>query len=139
MSKEKFIMCLNEDLAAELGTIIRYNYQASKCFGPEGIALRAMFAHEIEDETGHARFLSDMIVDLGGEPTTTPKHFEKPESLKAMLEMDVKMEEADVVSYMAHAEMAEKLGLVEAKLKLEEIAADEAGHARSLQRLVRGM
>lgn len=139
MTKNDFIKCLNEDLATELGTIIRYNYQASKCFGPGGVGLRAMFAHEMEDETGHARFLSDLIVDLGGEPTTTPKHFEKPEGIKAMLELDIKMEESDVASYMAHAEFAEKLGLVEVKMKLEEMAADEAGHARSLQRLVRGM
>lgn len=139
MTNREFIECLNKDLAAELGTIVRYNYQASKCFGPGGAGLRAMFIHEIEDETGHARFLSDVIVDLGGEPTTTPRPFEKPEGVKAMLELDIRMEESDVASYMAHAALAEKLGLVEMKIKLEEIAADEAGHARALQRLVRGL
>ena len=139
MSKEALIEGLNEDLAAELGTIIRYNYQASQCFGPGGAALRHMFEAEIRDEIGHARFLSDMIADLGGEPTTQPKQFDKPKGLKAMLELDIKMEEADVQSYMKHAELADKLGLVELKIKLEEIAAEEAGHARSLGRLVKGL
>ncbi|MFP4144556.1 MAG: ferritin-like domain-containing protein [Phycisphaeraceae bacterium] len=139
MTKEQLIDALNEDLAGELGTIIRYNYQASKCFGPAGAGLRAMFEHEIEDETGHARFLSDVIVDLGGEPTTTPKPFEKPEGIKAMLELDIQIEQQDVESYMKHAAMAEELGFVELQMKLEEIAADEAGHARSLQRIVRGL
>jgi bacterioferritin len=139
MSKEELIQGLNEDLGAELGTIIRYNYQASQCVGPAGIELREMFEDEIKDETGHARFLSDAVADLGGEPTTAPKSFEKPRDVKAMLELDVRMEQDDVANYMRHAAMAEQLGLIELKLKLEEIAADEAGHARALQRLVRGM
>jgi bacterioferritin len=138
-STQELIDGLNEDLAAELGTIIRYNYQASKCFGPAGVRLRDMFEHEIEDETGHARFLSDVIADLGGEPTTTPKSFEKPDGVTAMLELDLDMEQADVQSYIKHAAMADELGLVELKLKLEDMAADEAGHARALQRLMRGM
>jgi bacterioferritin len=139
MSKQQLIDGLNEDLAAELGTIIRYNYQAAQCFGPAGIELREMFEDEIKDETGHARFLTDMIVDLGGEPTTTPKDFDKPQGLKAMLELDIEMEQQDVADYMKHAELAEQLGMVELKTKLEEMAADEAGHARSLQRLVKGL
>lgn len=139
MTQKQFIEGLNEDLAAELGTIIRYNYQASQCFGPSSSGLRQMFETEMQDEAGHARFLSDVIVDLGGEPTTTPKPFDKPKGVKAMLELDIAMEEQDVANYMKHAAMAEKLGLVELKLKLEEIAADEAGHARSLKRLSQGI
>jgi bacterioferritin len=56
-----------------------------------------------------------------------------------MLELDHEIERSDVDSYVRHARMAEELGHVELKLKLEEMAADEAGHARQLQRLLRGM
>jgi hypothetical protein len=31
--------------------------------------------------------------DLAGEPTTTPSGFDKPDSLKAMLEVDLAMEQ----------------------------------------------
>ena len=55
--KDKLIENLNEDLAAELGTIIRYNYQASKVSGLEGMPLRELLRGEIEDELGHASFL----------------------------------------------------------------------------------
>jgi bacterioferritin len=96
VTREELIAGMNEDLAAELGTIIRYTYQASKSFGPLGIELRELFAEETVDELGHAAYLSDMIVDLGGEPTTAPKSFEKPESMKEMLELDVKHELQDV-------------------------------------------
>ena len=139
MSKEQLIEGLNEDLAAEWGTIIRYNYQAAKCFGLLGAELREMFSEEMEDELGHARFLTDVIVDLGGEPTTTPKEFPKPDGVKDMLELDLEMELQDVENYMAHATQADELGLVELKLKLEEMAADEAGHARELRRLIQGL
>jgi len=138
-TKEELIAGLNSDLATELGTVIRYTYQASKAFGLLGLELREMFDEERADELGHAAFLMDAIVDLGGEPTTTPKGFDKPLDLKAMLELDMAMELQDVKDYMAHAQMAEELGLVELKLKLEDIAADEDGHARMIRRLLKGM
>ncbi|MFN2189131.1 MAG: ferritin-like domain-containing protein [Candidatus Promineifilaceae bacterium] len=139
VTREELIAGMNEDLAAELGTIIRYTYQASKSFGPLGIELRELFAEETVDELGHAAYLSDMIVDLGGEPTTAPKSFEKPESMKEMLELDVKHELQDVDAYMKHAEMAGELGEVDIAMKLEEMAADEAGHARELRRILKGL
>lgn len=139
MTKQSFIEGLNEDLAAELGTIIRYNWQASKSFGPHGAEVRELFSKEIPDELGHASFLMDVIVDLGGEPTTKPAHFDKPESLKEMLKVDLDMELQDVENYTKRADQAEALGEVELKVRLEEMAADESEHARDLRRILRGM
>ncbi len=139
MTKEELIKGLNEDLAAELGTVIRYNYQAGKSFGVIGIELREMFEEEIKDELGHASFLTDIIIDLGGEPTTTPKEFEKPDTIKEMLELNIKMELEDVENYKKHAEWAEQLDMIELKMKLEDMAADEAGHAREMRRIVKGL
>jgi bacterioferritin len=107
--------------------------------GFAGFELREILEGEIADELGHAAFLMDVIVDLGGEPTTTPLQFDKPEGLKAMLELDLEMEKQDVENYRTHAALAEGLGMIELQMKLEEIAADEAGHARELRRLVRGL
>jgi bacterioferritin len=139
MSKEDLIQGLNEDLAAEWGTVIRYTYQAGKSFGVLGVELREMFEEEIQDEFGHAAFLTDVIIDLGGEPTTMPSEFAKPKGLKAMLELDLEMEQQDVENYIKHAQLAEDLGLVELQIKLEEMAADEAGHGRELRRIVKGL
>lgn len=139
MSKEALIRGLNEDLAAEWGTIMRYTYQAGKSFGLLGAELRELFQDEAQDELGHAAFLTDVIVDLGGEPTVTPKEFAKPADLKGMVELDLQMEMQDVENYVKHAKLAEELGEMELKMKLEEMAADEAGHARELRRLLKGM
>ena len=139
MNKDTLIQGLNQDLAAELGTVIRYTYQSAQCYGLQGVELRELLAKEALDELGHAAFLMDVIRDLGGEPTTTPKPFEKPDSLKGMLELNVKMEAEDVENYLAHSKLAEQLEMPELKMKLEEMAADEAGHGRELRRLVKGL
>lgn len=139
MTNDELIQGLNEDLAAEWGTVIRYTYQAGKSFGLVGAELREMFEEEIQDELGHARFLTDVIIDLGGEPTTTPRDFKKPEGIKAMLELDLEMELSDVENYTKRSEQAAELGHAELKVKLEEMAADEAGHARELRRLLKGL
>jgi bacterioferritin len=139
MNPDTLIQGLNEDLAAELGTVIRYTYQAAKCYGLLAAELRELLIREAQDELGHANYLMDVIQDLGGEPTTTPKPFAKPTDLKGMLELDVQMETEDVAHYLAHARLAEQLELPELKMKLEEMAADEAGHGRELRRLLKGL
>ena len=138
-TKQDLITGLNEDLAAEWGTIIRYTHQAAKSFGPMGAELRAMFLREVQDELGHATFLTDVIVDLGGEPTTMPKESPKAEGIRAMLELDLKMEQQDVENYKERARQAEALGEAELRVRLEEMAADEASHARELRRLLKGI
>ncbi len=135
--REEWIQGLNEDLSAELGTIIRYTYQAGKSTGWKGAELRGLLEKEIPDELRHAHFLTDVIADHGGEPTTKPKAFEKPGDLKGMLELDLDMETQDVKNYTRHARMAEELGDTELKVKLEEMAADESRHARDLRRILK--
>jgi bacterioferritin len=136
MSRATLIERLNEDLARELGTIIRYNYQAARVEGPVGSPLRQLLRDEAAEELSHAAFLTDAIVDLGGEPTTTPDTFEKPASITAMLEIDLAMEQTDVARYMAHSALAAMLGEIELELKLEELAAGELGHALAIQQLL---
>jgi bacterioferritin len=139
MTRDELIRGLNDDLSAEWGTIMRYTYQSSKAIGLRGAELREILEKEIPDELGHARYLTDVIADLGGEPSLQPKEFAKPADLKAIVEMDLKMEEGDVQNYAKHAHMAEELGLPELKVKLEEMAADEGKHARDLRRILRGL
>lgn len=138
-TKEDLIRGLNEDLAAEWGTIIRYTYQAAKSFGLMGMELRDFYAKEIQDELRHATYLNDVIVDLGGDPTTKPQEFKKQDDVRGMLEQDLEMEKQDVKNYTKHAKMAEEVGEIDLKLKLEEMAADEDNHAREIRRLLKGL
>jgi bacterioferritin len=139
MSKNALIQGLNDDLAGELGTIIRYTIQSSKVHGPHGVEVRELLLEEVQDELEHASFLADVIVDLGGEPTASPQPFESSESLREMLELNINMEEQDVANYMKRSHLAEEMNNIELKVRLEEMAADEARHARELRRLAKGM
>lgn len=134
--RQELIYGLNDRLSAELGTILRYTYHAGKAVGFTGVAVREMLMQEIQDELRHAMFLTDVLIDLGAEPTTVPQLFTKPGSLRGMLELDLEMELNQVEDYMAYSKMAETLGEVELTIKLQEMAADEAGHARELRRLL---
>jgi bacterioferritin len=130
---------LNDDLAAEWGTIMRYTFQSAKAVGLRGAELREILIKEIPDELGHARYLTDVISDMGGEPTMKPRDWERTTELKPMLEMDLKMELGDVENYTKHSKLAEQLGLTELKVRLEEMAADESRHARELSRILKGL
>ena len=71
-ARQDLIDGLNEDLAAEYQAVIMYRSYASLVSGPNRPELRAFFESEIPDELGHAAFLADKIVALGGAPTTRP-------------------------------------------------------------------
>lgn len=138
-ANDELLRGLNDDLAAEWGTIMRYTYQAAKAVGLRGMELREFLEKEIPDELGHARFLTDIITDLGGEPEMKAREWDRTTDLKPMLEMDLRLELGDVENYTKHAKLAEQLGLTELKVKLEEMAADESRHARDLNRILKGL
>jgi bacterioferritin len=130
---------LNEDLARKLGAVIRYNYQAAKAAGPDAAQLRRLFHYEAAEELGHAAFLAEAIVSLGGEPTTTPMEFDKPCCPRLTLEVDVLLERMDVKRYREHARLAGDLAEVELQARLEEIAAAGAVHAEAIERVLSGL
>ena len=136
---EELIQGLNEDLAAEWGTIMRYTFQSAKALGLRGAEFRQILDKDIPDELSHARYLTDVISDLGGEPAMEPRRWERVGELKPMVEQDLNMELQDVKNYTQHAKLAEILGLTELKVKLENMAADESRHARELNRILRGL
>jgi bacterioferritin len=130
---------LNEDLARKLGAVIRYNYQAAKAAGPSAPLLRRLFHGEAAEELGHAAFLAEAIVGLGGEPTTTPMEFDKPCCPRLMLEVGMLLERSDAERYRQHARLAGSLDEVELQARLEEIAAAEAVHVKAIEQVLTGL
>lgn len=130
---------LNRDLASELGAIIRCNYQASKAVGPQCENLRALLRSEVRDGLEHAAFLSETIVELGGEPTTLPADFDKPWSLRFMVEVDVALEQARLRRYEAHARLAGELGRPDLQARLESFASAESDRVRQLERTLESL
>jgi bacterioferritin len=134
---KKLIADLNEDLAGELGAVIQYTTYAAKATGPYRPQLVQFFLAEVPDEQGHALFLANKIVALGGEPTTTPRPVPAASSNLEMLEAVLVAERRAVADYTQRAEQAEDFGDKGLVVELEDMVRDESGHAEETERILR--
>ena len=92
MDKTKLVQQLNKDLANELTAIIQYITYSAQVTGPYRPQLSAFLLQEVADEQGHAQFLANKIVVLGGLPTTVPNAIPVVHSNKEILEEVLKAE-----------------------------------------------
>ena len=136
MASAELIKGLNHALNREVSTFLRYMLQGASIKGAEWEPARQMYLSEVTDEVGHAQYLADKIVMLGGTPKLDPDLSPPPTDVPTMLKNDIAEEQIDVKGYMELAELAEKDGLIDLKLKMEDQAADEAGHAEAMQRML---
>ncbi|PWU67784.1 ferritin-like domain-containing protein [Gracilibacillus dipsosauri] len=133
---QELIDGLNVDLANEYASTIMYTYHASVVSGLYRSLLKPFFEDEIDDEIGHALYLSDKIKTLGGTPTTTPAKVEQLTDVRAMLEATLKAETETIERYEKRKQQAEELGFTELVVKLDDMIADETGHKEETQRLL---
>ena len=137
MEKQTLIDHLNEDLAGELGAIIQYTTYAAKATGPYRPQLAAFFLAEVVDEQGHAQFLANKIVALGGEPTTTPRPVPPADTNREMLEAVLAAERQATQDYTQRAQEADAFGDKGLAVQLEDMVRDESGHSEETERILR--
>jgi bacterioferritin len=137
VDKETLIQALNKDLAAELQAVIMYTTYSAKVSGPWRPQLVQFMQGEITDELGHAQFLADKIVALGGEPTTEPVPVPKANTAREMLEAIVEAEKQAVAGYTERAKQAEEYGDKALVVQLEDMVRDEQGHMEETLKLLR--
>jgi bacterioferritin len=137
MDKQEIIKALNEDLAGELGAIIQYTTYAAKTTGPYRPQLSQFFLTEIPDEQGHAQYLANKIVALGGEPTTNARAVPAAKTNRDMVEAVLEAEKRAVADYTKRARQAEDFGDKGLVVALEDIVNDETGHKEETERLLR--
>jgi bacterioferritin len=137
MDKQALINKLNEDLAGELSAVIQYITYAAKSTGPYRPQLVEFFLAEVPDEEGHAKFLANKIVALGGEPTTTPRPVAAAKTNKEMLSAALEAEKKAVADYTQRAKDAEEFGDKGLAVQLEDMIRDESGHKEELERILR--
>ncbi len=137
MEKKELIKGLNQDLAGEYGAIIQYLTYAAKATGPHRPQLVEFYESEIVDEQGHAKFLANKIVALGGEPTTTPDEQPAPQGNREMLEAVLAAERQAVADYTERAKQAEEFGDKGLVVALEDMIRDESTHAEETERILR--
>ncbi len=137
MDKKKLIENLNHDLAGELGAIIQYITYAAKATGPYRPQLSQFFLAEVADEQGHAQFLANKIVALGGEPTTQPRPVPAAKKNRQMVEAVLEAEQQALKDYTQRAKEAEEYGDKGLAVQLEDMVRDESGHAEETERILR--
>lgn len=136
-ARQELIDGLNEDLAAEYGAIIMYRTYASLTSGPYRIELKNFFEGEIPDELGHAAFLTDKIVALGGTPTTQADSVPHTTENRQMLENALRAEEDTIARYTRRLEQAEAAGEISVKIQLEDLIVDESQHRDDIRRMLK--
>lgn len=137
MTKAELIERLNDDLAGEFGAIIQYLTYAAKVTGPYRPQLTQFFLAEVTDEQGHAQFLANKIVALGGEPTTSARAVPSARGNKEMLQAVLEAERRAVADYTARALEAEAFGDKALVVQLEDMIRDEGTHAEETERVLR--
>lgn len=137
MDKSKLINNLNADLSNELGAIIQYITYSAQVTGPFRPQLASFFLEEVPDEQGHAEFLANKVVALGGVPTTVPAPVAPAETNRELLEAVLVAERKAIADYVQRAKEAEEFGDVGLKVQLEDMVRDETGHAEQTERILR--
>ena len=134
---KRLVALLNEDLSGELGAIAQYIVYAAKVTGPFRPQLAQFFLSEVPGEQGHAQYLANKIVALGGEPTTEARPVPAAHSNREMLEAVLEAERRARADYTERARQAEEMGDKALQVQLENIVADEAGHFEETERILR--
>ena len=136
MDKQTLIDGLNQDLAGELSAITQYITYAAKATGPYRPQLAQFFLEEVVDEQGHAQYLANKIVALGGEPTTVARPVPKASTNREMVKAVLAAEKQAIKDYSLRAEQAEELGEKGLAVQLEDMVRDESGHADETERIL---
>ena len=137
VARVQLVRALNEDLAGEFGAILQYITYAAKVTGPYRPELRDFLLKEVPDEQGHAQFLANKIVALGGEPTTVPRPVPPAGSNREMLAAVLEAERQPMHDYTKRARQAEQFGDKGLQVMLENIVADETGHFEETERMLK--
>lgn len=137
MDKKELITRLNGDLAGEFGAVIQYVTYAARATGPYRPQLTQLFLGEVPDEQGHALFLANKIVALGGEPVTVARALPVVKSNREMVQAVLEAERRAIADYTQRALDAEQFGDKGLVVQLEDMVRDESSHAEETERILR--
>lgn len=131
MASQKLLDIMNKAIARELQVSIQYMWQHVQWTGVKGFAVHDEFKHIAIAEMKHAERIAERLNYLGGTPTTKPDSIAVGDSLKEMIENDIKAEDSAIKLYRQAIELAEKEGDITTAHIFVEILMEEEGHQRT--------
>jgi bacterioferritin len=128
MVNKQLIDKMNEGLSDELQVSIQYMWQHVLWQGVKGFTIKDEFKKIAIEEMKHAEAIAERLNYLGGLPTTKPEPIFIGKTLKEMVAIDKKDEEAAIKLYKQIIALAAKENDVVTKKLFESILSDEEQH-----------
>ncbi len=128
MASEKLLEMLNSAIARELQVSIQYMWQHVQWKGVEGYAVSDEFKEIAVTEMKHAEKIAERLWYLGRKPTTKPNPINVGDSLKEMINFDIKAEAEAIAMYKEIMDIAQKEGDAATREIFEEIEEQEEEH-----------
>lgn len=128
MVSKKLLEMLNDAIAREIQVSIQYMWQHVQWSGVKGFAVQEELKKVAITEMKHAEAIAERLVYLGGTPTTKPAEIFVGETLKEMIERDIKDEENAINLYKEIIAQARKENDITTARIFEEILEDEEEH-----------
>lgn len=128
MASEKLKELLNQAIAREIQVAIQYMWQHVRATGMESLEVVDRFRTIAIQEMLHAERIAERLDYLGGVPTTQPAPIEVGESLKEMIENDIRAEEEAISLYREIIGLAMEEGDYTTERLFKEILQDEEEH-----------
>ena len=131
MASQKLLDIMNKAVARELQVSIQYMWQHVQWSGVKGFAVHDELKHIAKAEMKHAERIAERLFYLGDTPTTRPDSISVGESLKEMIENDIKAEDSAIKLYRQAIEIAEKEGDITTAHMFVEILEEEEKHQQT--------
>jgi bacterioferritin len=128
MASEKLLEMLNSAIARELQVSIQYIWQHVQWKGVEGYAVSDELKEIAVTEMKHAEKIAERLWYLGRKPTTKPNPINVGDSLKEMINFDIKAEAEAIAMYKEVMDVAMKEGDAATREIFEEIEEEEEHH-----------
>lgn len=125
----KIIDALNKVLEMEIGAILQYLHHHWTGEGIDSPSILPLFEKTAMDEMKHAERVAERINFLEGDPSTKPAPVKKGGDLKKMMQDDLDGEYGAIAFYKTVIRLAADEGDSTTRLMMEEITAQEEGHA----------
>jgi bacterioferritin len=119
---------LNNAIAREMQVSIQYMWQHVQWRGVKGFAVQEELKKVAIAEMKHAEAIAERLFYLGGKPTTKPTEIFVGETLKEMIQQDIKDEENAISLYKRIIAQARKEGDETTAFLFEGILKDEEEH-----------
>jgi bacterioferritin len=134
---DELLELLNKAIAREIGVSVQYMWQHVMALGMKSPEIKDVFEDIAIEEMKHAEKIAERLFYLGGIPTTKPTPIKVGDSLKEMIENDLRAENEAIGLYKEIIDKASEKEDSTTRLLFEEILTAEEEHKHTFTILLK--